>query len=230
MHSLHKVIKIKQMMLPSTLKWLIVCQRLFICSWSLLLQVQADTAPIGGLTHCHRDRAGANHAYRCAAHCKSPPTCQHEGFVDRTCRCVCLEGVSGDQCENAPANYSYYGEFCGDANVTEAGTISSQASVAERKQRDCYWLVTAPEGSEVLLTFDHVSMNTQNRPSRCTDDQLAVSLKGDLRQPTASGCGNQLSGKHYRSVGGRLLVHFRTKGATSVPRHFKAHVSFIPAE
>ena len=171
--------------------------------------------------------ASANHAYRCAAGCASPPDCQNGGFVDKTCRCVCPPGVSGQHCETAPADYRYYGQLCGDANVTEAGTIDFALPRSEEQQHDCYWLVTAPKGHEVLLTLRRVSMSSD---ASCAKDQMAVSVRGDLRRPSFHGCGRQLSGRHYRSDGGRLLVYLRTREKSRIDRRFEAHVSFVPAE
>ena len=180
---------------------------------------------IGRMTH--RDMAGANLAYRCSDHCTSPPACQNGGFVDKTCRCVCPDGISGELCQTVPSDYRYYGPLCGDANVTSPGAISLELTGADRTPRDCFWLVTAPEGREVSLTFGGVSMSQY---PRCSRDRLSVALEGDLREPAVFGCGTELTETEHRSSGGRLLVYFRTRGRSRRPRHFTAQVDFVPAE
>ena len=180
---------------------------------------------IGRMTH--RDMAGFNTAYQCSDHCADPPACQNEGYVDKTCRCVCPDGITGELCETKPDDYRYYGPLCGDVNITTAGTINYELERTYKPTKHCFWLVTAPEGQEVSLTFGDVCMNEW---PRCSRDVMRIALEGDLRDSAVSGCGQEFSSTQHVSVGGRMLVHLRTKGGSRCARTFSAEVAFAPAE
>ncbi|XP_037070538.1 blastula protease 10-like [Pollicipes pollicipes] len=179
---------------------------------------------IGKMTH--RDRAVTNIAYECAAHCTEPPACQNEGYVDKFCKCVCPDGVQGELCEDVPDDYSYYGPMCGNANITMPGVVTSPGYPdSMEKNRDCYWLMTAPSGFAVRLTITDVSMNDY---PNCKRDRMSIRLEGNLRDEAESDCNTRLTGRSFVSVGNRLLAYFRTRGSSRRARRFSGLVEFVP--
>ncbi|XP_037080890.1 uncharacterized protein LOC119101614 [Pollicipes pollicipes] len=70
-------------------------------------QYMFDYARSGGYLQTHYDKFVLNSVYKCpekwAAACRksgsTPPKCQHNGYVNKDCKCACPEGFRGSQCE-----------------------------------------------------------------------------------------------------------------------------------
>jgi hypothetical protein len=42
------------------------------------------------------------------ARCRNPPLCQNGGYVDKTCRCACPDGMAGTECRQVNSDPGMY--------------------------------------------------------------------------------------------------------------------------
>jgi len=178
----------------------------------------------------HRDQQLANAMYGCANSCSSPPTCWNGGFVNKSCQCVCPPGTSGSNCQTVTA--PYYGAVCGNQAITTAGTVSSinWPSVFPPNQ-NCFWIVTAPAGQRVRITFNTAKVLYRYGDGNCHWDWINLYTDADTRADV-NACGSELQGQTYTSSGNRLAVEMHSYASGTYPSlqsGFTATVSFVAA-
>ncbi|XP_037076371.1 blastula protease 10-like [Pollicipes pollicipes] len=176
----------------------------------------------------HRDKQLANAMYSCAASCSSPPACQNGGYVSKACSCVCPPGTSGSRCQTVTA--PYYGSICGNQAITSAGTVSSinWPSIYPRNQ-NCFWIVTAPAGRRVRITFNTAKVLYRYSDGNCYWDWINLYTNSD-NSADVNACGSELQGKTYTTTGNRLALEMHTYAGGSYPSlqtGFTASVSFV---
>ncbi|XP_043211213.1 blastula protease 10-like [Amphibalanus amphitrite] len=175
----------------------------------------------------HRDKHLANLMYLCDASCSSPPTCANGGYVDSSCTCVCPPGTSGTTCQTVTG--TYYEAPCGDQDITTESNITSPDYPSiYAPGLHCVWIVTAPEGMQVLIEFGAFKMFGRSGV-RCPFDWVTVHTDSDSI-PDYVNCDEELQDKNITSSGGRLALEFHSYGGGSFPANqtgFTATVTFV---
>jgi len=174
-----------------------------------------------------RDKQLANAMYGCADSCSSPPTCYNDGYVDSSCACVCPDNTSGANCETLVS--SYYGTVCGDQDITTASTITSiNWPNIYPAGKACFWIITAPEGKQVKITFGTVKILYRS-DGNCNWDWIKLYTDDDTVADFTK-CGSELDGKTYTTTGNRLAVQMTSYAGGSYPSlqtGFTADVTFV---
>ena len=60
----------------------------------------------------HRDKAALNKLFQCQDKCPNRIGCAHNGYVDRSCKCACPYGFSGQLCEELEMKEHFTCESC----------------------------------------------------------------------------------------------------------------------
>ena len=180
----------------------------------------------------HRDKHLMNLLYNCT--CFNPPTCLNGGYVDKYCTCVCPPGTTGSNC--ATVTGTYYGETCGDQNITTAGTVNSPNYPAVYPPgQHCVWIIKAPAGMRVRVIFNvfkiiYRYVDVAAGLNLCPWDWMAVHTDADST-PDQVKCGTELLNQTITSTGNRLALelHSHTKTYAHLQTGFSATVTFVIA-
>lgn len=163
----------------------------------------------------------ANTLYKCSDHCSMKPSCENEGFVDKSCRCHCPPGFEGVYCET---QLPVEEPKCGGV-ITEATTIMTPNYPHNYpSETTCVWQINAPTGKHVSVHFDHFDLNFhESSKHKCTEDVLDVRSKKDLYDGDKY-CGDELDGVSVKSEGHKMVLLFHSQGDDN--KGFKASVTF----
>ncbi|XP_071157171.1 uncharacterized protein [Mytilus edulis] len=118
-----------------------------------------------GKTLSFYDVADVTAAYGCTDSCVSPPTCQHGGFVDKTCSCSCPAVLMGTVCQQLDPSTANCG---GIINIIGGQTyVLTSPSYPSNYDTglECVWLIQGDPGNHIRATV--TDMNISNNGNAC---------------------------------------------------------------
>ncbi|XP_038060471.1 protein SpAN-like [Patiria miniata] len=172
------------------------------------------------------DKKLANLMYNCSGVCTEDLQCENDGYVGQDCICHCKLGYSGENCElytardeDDPCYKEFEAKFDSDQQLNSPGT-----PLPYEPMLYCPWLITAPEGSTVILTF--LFLDTEG--GSCKSDYVKVRSGTDIFYGGDSYCGQTLP-EPIESVGNQMIVIFKSDGSIQ-GRGFRAQYRANPAK
>lgn len=164
----------------------------------------------------------ANMIYNCSDHCSLKPTCQNDGFVDKSCKCSCPPGFEGFYCETQlPADEPKCGGI-----ITEETTIQTpNYPHPYEKDITCVWQIEAPEDKRIHVRFEDFDLiyhDTFNH--KCDWDVLEVRSTLNLYDGERY-CGDELYGETIKSEGNKVDLLFHSDYDRN--NGFTATISFV---
>ncbi|XP_068208442.1 mucin-3A-like [Palaemon carinicauda] len=186
----------------------------------------------------HMDKLLANKMYGCSAKlisastCSSD-TCQNNGYLSRSCTCVCPDGTSGTNCETVTTPYndailSPYTE-----QITTEGTITSPnyPNYFEAGLKFTKWIV-APECYKVVVTFTAFDIYWRT-PHYIRESETAdicwydgLEIRTDNMLDGTWYCGTEIaSGESFTSTRNEMVLYFKTE--TNFKTGWSADITFV---
>ncbi|XP_071963712.1 protein SpAN-like [Antedon mediterranea] len=155
----------------------------------------------------HLDKLFSNKHYSCMDHCSEAELdqpCLYGGFVGKYCTCECPEGLEGPYCEVMTPSIT---EDCGGHFTEDNGEITSPNYPSNYPVLvSCNYLITAPEGYTIELTFDddfYIEDETY-----CYWDQLLIRHDSPMYYNAAARfCGDTLAGETVTSLSNVMYVN-----------------------
>ncbi|XP_063421977.1 serine-rich adhesin for platelets-like [Mytilus trossulus] len=118
-----------------------------------------------GKTLSFYDIADVTAAYGCTDSCVSPPTCQHGGFVDKTCSCACPGDLIGTVCQQLDqSNFDCGGTINISGDETYFLTSPNYPSNYDLDM-ECAWLIQGDPGNHIRATV--TDMDISNNDNAC---------------------------------------------------------------
>ncbi|XP_023931339.1 protein SpAN-like [Lingula anatina] len=168
----------------------------------------------------------ANQMYKCDAHCNSNIKCENGGFIGPDCNCKCPHGLGGPFCNDI----NRADVPCGGVYAVSEGTIQTPNFPSNyMDSTTCHWLIKAPIGSKIQLTFQHFDIELDqlaNGRYECGFDWVEIRKYG----PEKAGpryCGRQKEGQTDTYNVNNLLIKF-VSDSSSNNQGFQAKYKIIP--
>ncbi|KAF2352652.1 CUB domain [Trinorchestia longiramus] len=188
-----------------------------------------------------RDVKLANIVYKCIDQWQeacgvSADACLNEGYVGKTCQCICPDGTTGDKCENVDMEYSEairkkvspYSE-----KIDTPGTISTPGYPTPLQTRTLFTkMLVAPANHRVKLVIEDFDL-FRRVEDQCGIAFLAIYPSLEMNTQTMA-CDRELErGTEFLSESDTLLLEYASTdfagaGFNYTRRGFKASVFHVP--
>jgi hypothetical protein len=169
----------------------------------------------------------ANLAY-CKTSCSTALNCQRNGYPHpkRCSTCICPEPFRGNLCETVSS-----ASTCG-GTITQSGTISSpNYPSAYPSNTKCNWLIKAPAGTRIRITFDQnfrVNCDVYTPKGTCDKDWVEVRSKGSFDLGGPRFCCNTPPTSPIVSESNEMLISFNSQNSNFNSNGFKVTIEFLP--
>ncbi|XP_071091216.1 protein SpAN-like [Haliotis cracherodii] len=168
------------------------------------------------------DLQEVNQAYKCAASCTNAPSCENGGFLLKSCRCHCPDGLAGSRCQNINSRYSE--EKSGVFQVSFGESIDIK-SPRQHEHTTAVWLIKSPEGTTMKM---HLILDlSYDRVLRYCHHWVEVRFNL-VGQPGPRFCGRSMKPLELNSTTNLVMVKFESRNKYyHAKRGFLLHIAVV---
>ncbi|XP_038072979.1 blastula protease 10-like [Patiria miniata] len=151
------------------------------------------------------DMKMANVMFNCSDGCLEPPECQHEGFVNQNCTCVCQAGFTGPLCETF--DFQRLDLEHVDVLTERSGTMKSPGYPGPYENGITFvWEILGGEGATITISFSYFKVDIS---TVCLFDRLVIQEGNNVFNGSRELCGPNLPAD-VQSTGRHLMVIFKS--------------------